>query len=160
MTPEHTVGFVGDVHLRVLQREEIYTLGLPHIWYGQITFDAACYSEIAGHIKIYSGFITDGGSVPRLLWRILAPTDPDIYYPSFAHDLLYSTHGRTGHGKVITRKQCDQVLREQMLSIGAPKWKADMVYAGVRSGGWHAWNEKLEVRMTKLARTPMKLTRT
>lgn len=85
-------------------------------------------SDISGEtIGVPKDFVTDFSSIPRL---------PFIYlflngYSDMAgviHDYLYSV------GK-YPRKLADQVLREACLVIGIPKWKAEMIYCGVRVGG-------------------------
>jgi hypothetical protein len=143
------MGFSNDVDLRILQKAEIKLHKLPMVWYGEFQRDAICYSGIAGNILIPRGFLTDGGSVPRFFWRLIDSTDPDILYPAFAHDFLYSTHGGPKH---LKRRVCDKVLREQMKALKVRKWKIAAVYLGVRLFGWHAWNNE---PMYKLARTPL-----
>jgi hypothetical protein len=93
-------------------------------------------------VEIPAGFLTDGASVPRVVWSLLSDTDPDILYPSYLHDLLYSLRGAlgpVGRRVLFSREQCDQVLREMMLAVGAPGWKAEAVYRAVRLGGGFAW---------------------
>ena len=113
------IGFVEQAVLVELSRAEIARRRLPNIWQGEFTRDLVCVSAIAGTFTIPSGFVTDGASIPPLLWNILSDTSPDILYPSFAHDLLYSVHG--------------------MKAIGAPAWKYDAVYRALHIFGGVAW---------------------
>ena len=85
-------------------------------------------------VFIPKGFITDFGSIPRFLWRVLSPTELHIGKPAVVHDFLYRVPGMA-----VTRKQADQELREAMTCVGAPAWKRQMVYRGVRLGGWRAF---------------------
>lgn len=82
-------------------------------------------------IEVPSGFKTDLASIPRLLWNILPPFGR---YDAAAviHDYLYATNG-------VTRGQADSVLREAMDSLDVNALVADVIYAGVRVGGWVPW---------------------
>jgi hypothetical protein len=85
-------------------------------------------------LTIDPGFITDFGSVPRipLIFDLLG----DITYePYVIHDMLYTTH-------YLTRLEADRVLQEALLAVGVPKWKASLIYFGVRIGGASSWNDK------------------
>lgn len=87
-----------------------------------------CSPRVCIHIPI--GFSTDFASIPRALWRVIAPTDRHIAKAAVVHDFLYRTPEWQG-----TRQQADNELREAMNCLGAPWWKRQMVYAGVRVGG-------------------------
>lgn len=88
-------------------------------------------SKVSGMFVAPAGFITDMASVPRL---------PFIYFllngiadmPGVLHDYLYSTG-------MHNRKLCDDIFLEAMLSIGVSKWKAYVIYSGVRlfGGGYY-----------------------
>lgn len=96
------------------------------------------YSDVAhGWIEVPQHFITDFNSQPRLLWNILPPTE---YGEAAAlHDLLY----RTGkwNGVAIDRAFADRVHREFVRWKGAPAWKVDAYYYGLRLGGWLVWRK-------------------
>ena len=78
------------------------------------------------------GFVTDFASIPRLLgWAF-----GDIAHrPSLPHDLEYSGKG------TLTREMADKVLYEACILSGVPKWKANLIYAGVRVGGWASFRK-------------------
>jgi hypothetical protein len=78
-------------------------------------------------------FITDFASIPSAFRGIIDTDDAVIKDAAVIHDMLYS---RVGDTYKLTRKQCDEVLREAMLTLGSSKWKASMVYFSVRSCGW------------------------
>jgi hypothetical protein len=127
--------------MRDLQRKELVAQGLPLDWHGELQVDLVCYSEIAGEITVPRGLLTDGASIPKLFWNLLSDTDPDILYPSYAHDYIYQLYGKMPNNVILTQKQADQIIREQMIGVGAPKWKADTVYNSLRTywtlrGGW------------------------
>ncbi len=52
------------------------------------------------------------------------------------HDWIYKTHWRN----LYTRKQADQIFYEAMLVGKTPRWKAKLMYYGVRLFGWAAWH--------------------
>jgi hypothetical protein len=125
---------------RQLARREILDRGLPLKWWSEFQQDLPVYTVAAAAFVVPSGFLTDGASVPRPVWALLANSDPDILYPAFAHDYLYAVWGKIPNGLTLTRQQCDETLRELMQAIGAPAWKAGLVYAAVRAGGKAAWD--------------------
>lgn len=135
------IGFQSSAIVRELPRSEILARGLPLRWWGEFQRDLTCHSAIAGRFVIPDGFLTDGASVPRPVWALLDNSDPDILYPAFAHDYLY-THQGDLLGRVLTRKQCDAVLAEQMEVVGAPRWKIAAVYQTLRIAGGIAWAKK------------------
>lgn len=78
-------------------------------------------------INVPAGFITDLDSTPRIPFVYLLMNGfGDM--PAVVHDYLYSTG-------IMTRVQSDWVLREACLVTGVPKWKVNLVWAGVRLGG-------------------------
>jgi hypothetical protein len=139
------MSFSTDAVLRILQKKELIDRRLPDVWWAEFRTDVHVHSEIAGDFVVPAGFLTDGASIPRFFWRLLAPNDPEIHYPSFAHDLLYSLDGALPE-ITLTRQQSDGVIREQMLEVGAPKWKADAVYYALRLGGSNSWTNAQEIR--------------
>ena len=84
-------------------------------------------------ITVPAKFITDLASIPQLLWNILPPIGA---YDAAAvvHDYLYLNNG-------LNRKQADDVLNEAMSDLEVEAWKRYLIYAGVRVGGWVAWNK-------------------
>ena len=89
------------------------------------------HSAIAGRIQVPVGFITDFASVPRVFWRVLPPDD---YGPAaVVHDWAYRSHA-------LTRLVADQVYREALAVLEAPRWKQWVMYWGVRVGGSWAYH--------------------
>ncbi len=89
-------------------------------------------------IKIHKGFITDGASIPKFFWSIIGgPLGP--YAPAaVVHDRCYKTPPFFHHR--YTRKKSDYVFYEALGVLEVPWWKRKVMYAGVRIGGWRAWN--------------------
>lgn len=79
------------------------------------------------------GFYTDFASVPRIgiVYAMLGDT---AHEPAVIHDWLY-------YSALTDRATADKVLLEAMGVIGLPWWRRWPIYAGVRVGGWYAWND-------------------
>jgi hypothetical protein len=81
------------------------------------------------------GLVTDLASVPaalRTLTSVLGATFQTTARAGILHDWIYKT-GST------TRREADALFRESLVADGFAKWKARMMWAGVRAGGWVAW---------------------
>lgn len=106
--------------------------------------DAFTYRTLAGWtITVPAGFITDGASVPRPLWWLYPPFGGDYDEAAVIHDFLYAKAelfegDDDGH---ITRGEADAVLLEAMAAKGFRASGRRTIYAGVRAGGWRAWNK-------------------
>ncbi len=92
---------------------------------------------IGRHIVVPAGFITDFASVPRIFWRILPPCG-DYGLAAIIHDYLYSFGSAAG--RKITRAQADLALWQIMTQCEVAWWKKELIYRGVRLGGWVVWN--------------------
>lgn len=94
-----------------------------------------CYqSDIAKQtFSVPVGFQTDFASVPRfpLIYVLLGDT---AHEPAVIHDWLY-------YSAIVTREMADNVLYEAMTVFGVEDWRRDMIYEGVRAGGWYAWDQ-------------------
>lgn len=90
-------------------------------------------------INVPARFSTDLASVPRVLWPLLPPFGK-YTKAAVLHDWLYSEH-RLHHGH-CSRAYCDAVLLEAMCDLGVGKVTRNVVWLGVRLGGWVAWNAK------------------
>lgn len=83
---------------------------------------------------IEKGFVSDGQSVPRILWRLLDPPISGVTLTaSIKHDFLYRY-------RYITRKEADKLYYHDLKSNGWPIYKCIIVYIGLRLFGWYAWN--------------------
>jgi hypothetical protein len=92
-------------------------------------------------IEVPAGFITDMGSVPRLIWNLIDPWGKPAK-AFIIHDWLYSTQERS-------RLVSDAILLEGMGVLGVNRMKRLAIYSGVRIGGWLPWKKRkkeLEVR--------------
>ena len=80
-----------------------------------------------------AGFQSDGMSIPRFFWRWLSPQlDFTTLIPSILHDFAYSA-------KFDSRKNIDGWYRDLLIKNGFPKFKAYIVYFGLRLFGNRHW---------------------
>lgn len=128
------VGFWSDAYLRILPKSEIIQRELPLRWHAEFQQELTVSSTFCGTFSIPLGFVTDGATIPKFFWNTLSDTDPNILYPSFAHDFGYSVHGCLPD-HTVTKDQVDQMLRELMRLYGAPEWQCNAVYEAVHLFG-------------------------
>ena len=80
-----------------------------------------------------AGFVTDGASIPRFLWRICGhPMSTKRLPAAVLHDWFY--YSVTD----FTRAEADQAYRDGLITLGFPRWKANLEYYALRLfGGSH-----------------------
>lgn len=84
-------------------------------------------------IAVPEGFETDFASVPRL---------PFVYWlaggkatkAAVVHDYLYRKSG-------VSRADADAIFAEAMQASGQPGWRRGLMWAGLRIGGWTAYQD-------------------
>lgn len=81
--------------------------------------------------------ISDGYSVPAILWSLIRGLKSML--PAYAHDEAYLL-------ACMSRSQADANLRAGIVATGGSWWTAWKVWAGVRLGGWIAWNRYARLR--------------
>jgi hypothetical protein len=64
--------FSGSAFTRQLARREILDRGLPLRWWSEFQSDLHVYTVAAAGFIVPAGFLTDGASVPRAVWALLA----------------------------------------------------------------------------------------
>lgn len=88
-------------------------------------------------IEVPAGFRTDFASVPRLP-LIYAVFGDSAHKAAVVHDWLYVS-GKHPDGVGISRKFADAIFKEAV-SCHHPKWKAALMWLGVRIGGGAYWD--------------------
>lgn len=88
-----------------------------------------------GVITVPSGFVTDGASVPKVLWNVFPPFDGDYDAAAVLHDYAY----QHATALKLTRAQADSLLRDGMVATETAAWKRRAIYTAVRVGGYLAW---------------------
>ena len=80
-------------------------------------------------VIIPRGYISDGMSVPRALWRLLSPpVYGETLIPSIIHDWMYDS-------LYCSRREADLYYYHGLLANGYPQWKSILTYIGVRLFG-------------------------
>jgi len=101
---------------------------------------SVAYTDEDGvRIKARAGMFTDGGSIPRALWDTIGPPYASKYLRAYIiHDKLC---GDANHlaandheaGKEL-RLEADNLFREMLRFLGCNRFKAWLMYRGVRLG--------------------------
>lgn len=94
--------------------------------------DVIYKSDIYGEFKTPKKFVTDLASIPRFL--PLSLQSGDAAPAAIIHDGRYAFQD-------CSKEVADKLLREAALSLGVPKWKANMFYWAVRLFGSAAWKK-------------------
>lgn len=90
-------------------------------------------------IIIPAGFKFDGASIPRAAWSIVgSPFQPEFEGPAMVHDWLYASHMVAGH-RTIDRLEADLIFRELLAWNNVGRVHRQIMYRGVRLGGWGSW---------------------
>ena len=115
------------------QLEPFSTDGDDELW--QLVSDF--YVEVDGlPFTVPKDFLTDGASIPRILWRVCGhPLSTKRLPIAVFHDWLY------WQGRPFSRDQADEIYRDGLLALGFPKWKANLEYYALRWFGGAHFNE-------------------
>jgi hypothetical protein len=106
---------------------------------------------------IPKGFIYDGASVPRVLWWLLSPMGllliPALFHDfGYAHGFYFKISRMAKEDRFyiirvdISRKEADGMFRKISIIVNGISGPADIAWAGVRIGGWKAWNDHIKER--------------
>lgn len=94
-------------------------------------------------IAVPAGYQTDLLSIPRPLWPILSPFGQGVW-GAFPHDLLYGTRfSLPDQDEGDARAMADQILFDAAVDSGASRFRANLLFSGVRVGGKGAWSDGL-----------------
>lgn len=83
-------------------------------------------------VYVPAGYLTDGASVPRLLWPLLPPWG--VYgQAAVVHDIVceYLSISVDGEPRSISREACDNILFEAMAVLKVPGYKRWLITTGV-----------------------------
>lgn len=89
-------------------------------------------SEHCEDVCVPAGFVSDGASVPRWLWRLYPPFG-EYLEAAVVHD-HFCVLGHRGESP-IDSVAAAKVFREAMIVCGVGKWKRNKMYWAVRIGG-------------------------
>jgi len=106
-----------------------------------------CKGVLPGKITVPKGYVTDGASIPRFLWRLCgSPMDLPRVYAAIVHDWLYEPpHMKpteTEAGVVLkpySRGDADKTYRDYQIALGISKIKAYTEYCALRMFAGGHW---------------------
>lgn len=98
---------------------------LPNHWWQRPLYELTKTIECAGHI-VPAGFISDGATVPRILWPVFPPIGRYL-----KATLVHDYYLQLGH----QRKTCDQHFKQCLIHLGIKPWRAKAMYYGLRVYG-------------------------
>lgn len=81
---------------------------------------------------IPAGYTTNGANIPRMFWWLIEPNQSDIMPAIILHDYLCDVADGTVSASPITFKEADIALKNNLVKLNQPKWKINLIYAGVR----------------------------
>lgn len=97
-------------------------------WRVTVSVDGVKY-----RITIDKGFIFDGASIPRALWRLCGhPFTCPRVAAALAHDWLYASHA-------VKRETADKIYRELQKVLGINIISRNVEYYTLRAFGGFAW---------------------
>lgn len=101
-------------------------------------------SKKDGIIEVHPGFITDGASIPWVVYSLIgSPWSGRYPEGAVIHDYLYFI-------QEFTRKKSDLIFYEAMKVLGVFWLKRRIMYYYVRALGWIPWNKrKKQIAKTK-----------
>jgi len=88
--------------------------------------------RLAG-VKVPEGFVTDGASVPRLLWWLFPPTGR-YFTAAVVHDWLLE--------RGTPWKEANRIFYRALKEQGVPGWVSGLMFAAVTVHGWRRQLEK------------------
>lgn len=102
-----------------------------------------CQPDGVQFVRIERGFITDFASFP--LGIFMRSPGGKWDKAAVVHDCLYKTARVSVENKqeprIVTRGEADAIFLEAMEVAGVDWLRRRIIYAGVRVGGWRAWNQ-------------------
>lgn len=88
-------------------------------------------------IRIPADFEFDLASIPRFLWRVIAPFELSLIAP-LTHDWIYHKAGSLPEG-VYTRAEADRIFLHLMKHEGVSRLRRTAAYLAVRTFGGRWW---------------------
>lgn len=98
-------------------------------------------------IVVPKGFLTDGASIPRFLWRFCGhPMQTKRFPIAVTHDFIYAEGGKLeGRNSLrpqpptITRRDADAIYRDGLTALNFPRLAASLEYWMIRLFGGKHW---------------------
>lgn len=115
-------------------------------------------------IEIEKCTVTDGASVPSLLWTLTGILPDGLHRPAaLVHDVMYRDQGHvvlytlSPNGRALqhwsqwlpsdwepletqwSRRDADRLFARILRELNVSRWDRRLMYRGVRLGGWWGW---------------------
>lgn len=103
------------------------------VWRVMETFKYHIADPASGqYVTIPRGYLTDGASVPAVLWSVIPPWGA-YGAAAIVHDILceYLRVMRNGVCIYISRRRADEILLEAMKDLQVDEEQCSMIYTGV-----------------------------
>lgn len=85
------------------------------------------------YISVPRGFVTDGASIPRIVWTLIgSPWSGRYARAAVIHDFLY-------HIQTTTRWEADRIFYQAMKILKVSPWRRSLMHCSVRVAGWIPW---------------------
>lgn len=127
--------FTSKLIVRPLEKDELAARHWGLGWQLQKSFVYDLGRKGGGDkITLPAGYESNGASVPRWLWWLVHPCDPDVGKAAWVHDYCYQR-------QEYSKPYCDAVFLDGLITLGCPSWKAIGCYEAVHLFGWSAWRQ-------------------
>lgn len=97
------------------------------------------FAKVPTRLRVAAGFLTDGASVPRLLWWFAPPLAGEYFAAAVLHDAMYASH-------IVSKDTADWMFLRGMLLAGVNGFKARLMYRAVRMFGNGPWKKGGDMR--------------
>ena len=87
-------------------------------------------------ITVKKDFISDGATIPRILWPIIGHPWDEYEQAAWLHDWICSWLRH-----LYNRKEGELIMCEASGVLGVSFIKRKTMYAGLRTFGWYCWNK-------------------
>ena len=109
-------------------------VGNRHVLAADWHIDVALSDGREFHITVRKGFIFDGASIPRALWRLCGhPMEVPRVAAALAHDWIYASHA-------VDRATADAIYREICRMVGISWLRHSVEYGTLRLCGGAVWD--------------------
>ena len=112
------------------------TVKITNLW--QVEYS---YKALAFRMHIHPGFVTDGGSIPKMFWGIISPFGKGLF-GYLVHDALYGTH-------YTSKNDADMSLYNIHSLTKVGYTKSNLIYQSVNWFGNNAYNSKSQDTIDK-----------
>ena len=133
------------------ERDQPSVEGVPGTKFWILKEDVRFVITVAGanySFLVKAGYLFDGASIPAFAWWIVGPPmHPDRVVAALFHDYGYEFDPHQ-LGKAVW----DAGFKVLLVINKCPKWRANTMYATLRTCGWVCWNRARKAQNKKRGR--------